>query len=200
LGDANDRHFGPGSDITQSLGELLGYLAVVDQYLYLAFSKISLERRDVTRAWLGIVHHRELKAFIAHGQAERLRHWAEYWLSRRYDRAGMFCLQLSNTLRNTIERVGCPPEALGGVRRVRAVSFGKRSCNGGRHSGHRDRVIPQMGIVTGLAARELRRADLRATRARRCSEQFVHPGVVICAIEDHDLRACKLAHNGGWGF
>ena len=57
-----------------------------------------------------------------------------------------------------------------------------------------------MRIVAGLSVHQLGGDDHFAVRLRRRTQQLFHPGVVVGAVDDRDLRARDLARDSGRGL
>ena len=90
FGDADDRDLGGARQLDEVLDELGRRLLVVEQDAHLAVFQVTLERGDVARARLGVVHDGELEALVRHRQLQRFRHVAEDRLRRRDRGAGIF--------------------------------------------------------------------------------------------------------------
>ena len=57
-----------------------------------------------------------------------------------------------------------------------------------------------MRIVAGLSVHEVGGNDDLAVRLRRRAQQLLHPGVVVGAVHDGDLRARDLPHDARRGL
>ncbi len=90
LGHADDRDIGGARQIDEVLHHIVRRLLVVEQDAHLVGLQVPLERGDVARARLGIVHDGELEALVGHFQPQRVRHVAKDRLARGHRRAGIF--------------------------------------------------------------------------------------------------------------
>ena len=68
----------------QPIRGLVRDLLVVEQDPSAAVLQALLEGDDLRRAWLGVVHHRDLERLVQHGEAQRLGHVAEHGLGGRH--------------------------------------------------------------------------------------------------------------------
>ena len=181
LGDAHTRHARILRQLQHALRQRFRGLAVVDQYVHAPLAQVVLEGGDIGGARFRVVHHGQLKTPVAHLEADRVRHIAEDRLGRGHGHALVVRVEHRDAVVDRLQRREERREARVVVALVRGIGLHEIAAHGFRDGRHRGRVVPEMRIVAGLPADELRHDDRRALR---------HPSIrrAACPSTDRSRR------------